>query len=196
MISAAIEGGNPPARRAFPRLRRLGRAIESALAATGACFIIYHLCFRASVITSESMAPTLRGTSVETGDLVLEERVTYLFRDPRRWEIVAFDHPWGMRIMKRVVGLPGERVTLAEGKPVIDGEPAPMPAKIATLEYLAYGNLSKGRTAECGEGYYVLGDFSRDSQDSRFDETIRPERIKGRAWLILWPLSRMGFVNP
>jgi len=44
--------------------------------------------------------------------------------------------------------------------------------------------------------YHVLGDDTRDSQDSRFDGPIPTDQIKARAWLIVWPFSRIGFVNP
>ena len=98
--------------------------------------------------------------------------------------------------MKRVVGLPGETVALAQGEVVINGAAAPRPASLPSLRYYAYGQFHRGGTAECGDGYYVLGDDSRDSQDSRYEGPLAPKAIVGRAWLVVWPPGRIGFVNP
>jgi hypothetical protein len=52
------------------------------------------------------------------------------------------------------------------------------------------------KSAACGAGYYVLGDCSADSDDSRYNAPVRPDQLIGRAWLILAPGGRRGFVNP
>jgi hypothetical protein len=41
-----------------------------------------------------------------------------------------------------------------------------------------------------------MGDDSKDSADSRFDGTISLNKLEGRVWLVIWPLSRLGFVTP
>jgi signal peptidase I len=143
------------------------------------------------------MAPTLEGESVDDGDWVLSEKVSYRFRSPRRWEVISYPQRGGVWVMKRVVGLPEERISLSyeEKWVLIDGSPLSRPSDLEFLEYYSYGNLRKGRSVVCEEGYFVFGDFSRDSQDSRFEGVVPPERIRGRAWLIVWPLSRFGFVR-
>ena len=97
--------------------------------------------------------------------------------------------------MKRVVGLPGEKLGLTKNRISIDGDPLERPKKYESLYYYSYGNVVGGRVIDCRDGYYVLGDDSRDSQDSRYDGPIPPERIRGRAWLIVWPPGRIGWVN-
>ena len=47
----------------------------------------------------------------------------------------------------------------------------------------------------CGSGYYVLGDDLKDSDDSRFNGPVPADRIMGRAWLIVWPMKRLGWVR-
>ena len=69
------------------------------------------------------------------------------------------------------------------------------PPELDFLDYIPFGNLTAGGTVECGEGYYVLGDDTRDSDDSRFNGPVPPEQILGRAWLILDPAERRGLVN-
>jgi signal peptidase I len=99
--------------------------------------------------------------------------------------------------MKRVVGLPGETVALRDTATIlINGRPIDRPASLQSLKYYSFGAFQAGRTAECGSGYFVLGDDSKDSQDSRYTGPLDLHQIKGRAWLRVWPLSRIGFVNP
>ena len=178
------------------RLRRALRVAEHCFAAVGALMLVYHLGFSLSVVASPSMSPTLRGESLEDGDWVLTERVSYCLRRPKRWEVATMRKADGLQVMKRVVGLPGEEVSLRDGQVTVDGEAAPRPSSLASVKYFAYGNLHGGRSVACGDGYFVLGDDSKDSQDSRFEGPVSPEGIKGRAWLIVWPLSRLGRVNP
>ena len=177
-------------------IRRALRWAEHVLAATGLAFLAYHVCFDVSVVVSDSMSPTLKGTAVENGDWVLTEKVSGFFRPPRRWEVVAFTNGEGTRVMKRVAGLPGEAVSMRDRAVCIDGSAARRPASLDRLAYLPYGNVGGGKEFRCDGGYYVLGDRTEDSEDSRFEGVVRPEQVVGRAWLILWPPSRMGFVNP
>jgi signal peptidase I len=173
------------------------RNLEHGFAVFGVLVFVYAMGFRVGTITSGSMGPTLRGTSVRNGDIVVTEKVTYRFRRPRRWEVVEFlDEEVGVRVMKRIVGLPGESVALRGGNFVVDGTPVPRPRSLETLTYYAYGNLMNGATVACGDGYFIVGDDSRDSQDSRFEGPLPAGRILGRPWLVVWPPGHRRFVNP
>jgi signal peptidase I len=142
------------------------------------------------------MSPTLQGTA-DAGDWVLVENISYWFRKPHRWEVVRFTSAEGMQVMKRVVGLPGERLSLSEGRPVINGQRQNVPPSLQSLYYFAYGpKLRNGAVAECAGGYFIFGDDSKDSWDSRYEGPLAPERLQGRAWLRVWPMNRFGFVNP
>jgi signal peptidase I len=153
--------------------------------------------FDLSVVVSGSMAPALRGTSREDGEWVLLEKVSYWLRPPRRWEVVSFiDEEFNIQVMKRVVGLPGETVSLRDDRLHIDGEAVPVPEPLRHLKYMESGNLRRGRSVACGDGYYVLGDDTMDSEDSRFTGPIKTSSIRGRAWLVVSPLSAARFVNP
>jgi signal peptidase I len=182
-----------------PRVRRrlrFGlRATERFLAGAGLVALIYHGGFDYSVMISGSMAPALQGDNARTGDRVLFEKWTGRFRAPRRWEIYQFHTAEGLTVAKRVVGLPGEHVSLREGALCIDGKPIPVPGRLAYLRYYPFGNLADGREIDCGAGYYALGDDSHDSYDSRYIGVLAPERLTGRAWLILGPGERRGFVR-
>jgi signal peptidase I len=158
-------------------------------------FIAYHACFDVTAMSSNSMSPTLEGHGPRDGDLVLTEKVTYWFRSPRRWEVVAFLDDEGCSVMKRVVGLPGESLRLQRNVFHVDGEEVRRPRRLTGIDYIAAGRLAGGREAGCRDGYFVLGDYSLDSLDSRFSAPVRQDDITGRAWLRLWPPSRFGRVN-
>jgi signal peptidase I len=176
--------------------RRLLRWAERAFAIAGVYFVVYHSCFSLDVITSPSMSPTLQGESFRTGDWVLSERVTGWFHLPRRWNIVRFHDAEGMLVMKRVIAFAGETIALQKKEVLINGAPIPRPASLDHLSYYSYGNLERGKSFQVEKGFYVLGDNSRDSQDSRFEGPILPEQIDGRPWLVIWPLAHLRFVNP
>ncbi|MBN1492410.1 MAG: signal peptidase I [Phycisphaerae bacterium] len=185
-----------PRRRLRAIARGTGRWLWNGLAVVGLLSVIYFGGFDLSQIVSGSMTPTLQGEGGPDGDWVLAERVSFWFREPRRWEVVQFHTPDHMLVAKRVVGLPGETVSLVDHQVAIGGTVMTKPVNVSHLSYLPYGNVSQDRSVACGTGYYVLGDETRDSFDSRFDGPVPPERICGRAWLIVWPPSRIGFVNP
>jgi signal peptidase I len=175
------------------------RLAERGFAIFGFLFFAFHGAgFDLSVVSSHSMKPTLQGETLYDGDVVLSERISKLVRRPRRWEVVLFrDEESGSQVMKRVIGLPGETVALRDRTQIlINGRSVERPASLRKIDYLAYGNLINGQTVACGDGYFILGDFSMDSQDSRWTGPLKLKRIQGRAWLIVWPLARIGFVNP
>lgn len=177
-------------------LRFLWRCVHHLLAAVGLGYLTFTFCFVSTRVTSESMKPTLLGTSWENGDRVLVERLCYRWRAPRRWEVMAFRRDDGAIIMKRVFGLPGETMQLFyDGRLLINGQPVQRPAALADIKYYPVGNIIRGKPFHCQGGYYVLGDDSMDSDDSRYNGVVRYEQVLGRSWLILGPGSRWGRVN-
>lgn len=179
------------------RLRRVLRSTERVLAIAGFFLILYLAGFELTRIDSNSMAPTLQGRGTPDSDWILTEKFTYAWREPKRWELMAFNSTDGLKVMKRVVGRPGESVALSkEGVFRIDGAAVEKPASLAAITYYAHGRIGDGRVSDAGDGYFVMGDYSRDSQDSRWEDPVRRDAVIGRPWLIVWPPWRMGFVNP
>jgi signal peptidase I len=177
-------------------LRRIFIWFRNTLAFFGLICFIYFVAFDLTKVVSNSMAPTLKGDGNAGSDWILSEKISYWFRYPRRWEIMQFITSDFMIVAKRVVGLPGELVSIEDREVAINGSLVPTPASIEFLKYFAYGRLQRGRQAACNEGYFVLGDDSRDSDDSRFEGPIQWNQVRARVWLRVWPLSRFGFVNP
>lgn len=177
------------------RAHRWFRAAERVLACVGLGFILFHLCLDGTIMTSGSMAPALTGTSPDQGDRILLEKVTGWFRQPKRWEIHFFYNEDGTPVTKRIVGMPGETISLKDNQIFINGKEIDRPAFLKHVNYLAIGKLANGRVVDCGRGYFVLGDDSRDSYDSRYTGVVSPESFCGRVWCIVSPASRFGFVK-
>jgi signal peptidase I len=145
-------------------------------------------------IPSESMDPTL----IE-GDRVLVNKLSYRLHDVNRGDVVVFTRPDSLPggpgdpkdLIKRVVALPGETVEVRDNAVYIDG-------KLLEEPYLADGSvttpgttLTQPLTVPEGE-VLVLGDNRSNSQDGRVFGTIPVDSIVGRAFVIMWPPSRIG----
>lgn len=192
MTSGATASG-PPRRFGF---RWWLRIIERTFAIFGLSFLLFRLTFMTSVIVSPSMSPALQGHNWSDGDRVVTELISYRFRRPRRWEVVTFRRADGAIVMKRVVGLPGEKLQLRKnGDLVINDAVVPRPTPLSHVRYIPVALVMNDQTVDCGSGYFVLGDDSMDSEDSRFEGPIPASWILGRAWFIFQPVTRMGWIN-
>ena len=155
-----------------------------------------NLAFDRGTMISGSMSPTLKGTD-KAGDTVLVDRVTYRLRAPRRGELVSFEDDEGVRVIKRLVGLPGETVSIADGRALIDGRPLMEPLAFRGIRYSHAGLfVSPARRFKVSPGnYFVLGDDSGDSYDSRYWGGLRADQIRGRAVAVIWPPSRIRLIG-
>ena len=145
---------------------------------------------RAYVIRGASMAPSLT-----PGDQVLVDMSAYSEGGPVRGDVVVFSSPGAdvRQDIKRVVGVPGERVVMAEGMLHVDDQQVIEP-------YLGGlpSSVGLGESAwDLGAGeYLVLGDNRAHSRDSRDFGPIVEDRIVGRAWVRYWPISAWGPLEP
>ena len=165
---------------------------------------------QAFFIPSGSMLPTL-----EPGDRVLVRKVLY---SPGRGDIIVFEDPQGRPgpdrgvvggfvhwlseavgiarpedddFIKRVIGLPGETVELRDGSLFVDGALIPEPYLEGDVDTRDYGPVTVPSDA-----LFVLGDNRLHSSDSRFGLGFVPvDKVVGRAFLIVWPPSRFGWLG-
>jgi signal peptidase I len=133
------------------------------------------------------MVPTL-----QVGDRVLVNKLSYDLHDVNRGDLVVFSRPEGTPgsaedLIKRVVGLPGEEVALVGDNITIDG-------KVLVEPYLPDDVVTCCLTTlVVPEGHvFVMGDNRGDSFDSRRFGPIEIDSIVGRAFLRVWPPSRVG----
>jgi signal peptidase I len=122
------------------------------------------------------------------------DRIVYPFHPPERGDIIVFNPPTvsNKPYIKRVIGLPGETVTIQNGSVYIDGE--------KLVEPYIDGSITECNRSQCDpvtvpEGsIYVLGDNRRNSSDSRIFGTVKVDDIVGKAWVTYWPFSDLGLV--
>jgi signal peptidase I len=172
-----------------------------------AALLIKTFVLQAFFIPSASMEPTLRGGNGLPGDRVLVDKVSYHLHDVNRGDIIVFHAPPDFPdptisdLIKRVIGLPGDEVTLEDGKVKINGQCIPEP-------YL--GPNKPSLPAPEGAGTYdhrcvaedpckvppghlwVMGDNRTDSEDSRWIGPISEDLVVGRAFVLIWPFNRLS----
>jgi signal peptidase I len=176
-------------------------------AALAIAFLIKTFLFQAFYIPSGSMEPTL-----EIGDRVLVNKLSYDFHDVHRGDIVVFTAPPGEQtggiddLVKRVIGLPGETVTARSNGGIedvyIDGrrlEEPYLPKGTSTTMTSIPPNCGQPASGEPGcivppGRLFVLGDNREDSKDGRVFGTIKESSIVGRVFLKIWPLSSISFM--
>ena len=160
----------------------IGTALAIAL-------IIKTFLFQAFYIPSESMVPTLK-----VHDRVLVNKLSYKLHDIHRGDIVVFTKPKGEAsdikdLIKRVVGLPGETVEVRDCKVLINGNPLDEPYVKQWTRTCTFAPKVVGDNQ-----VFVMGDNRDDSQDSRFFGPISEDLIVGRAFIVVWPLSNLGWL--
>jgi len=161
-------------RRLFRRARKL---TVSLLAIVGFITLARPFTFDLTPMISPSMSPALTGDG-PGGDWILAEKISFHFRSPQRYDIVEFNNAEGLQLMKRVVALPGETVAIQSNTVQIGGKQLPTAPGAQPVKYYAYGNLGAGRPYTVSSGYYVLGDNSADSDDSRYNGPVPPPRSR------------------
>lgn len=151
-------------------------------------FFLLQLVVRNFRIQGDSMWPTL-----ETGQFVLVERVSYRFSEPRRGDIVVFEYPRAPQedFVKRIIGLPGETLEIQNGSVYINGNLLAEPY-VRGQQTLAYRPI---KVTLGPDEYFVMGDNRAASSDSRTWGPLPRRNIIGRAWLSYWPPSRWGLVR-
>jgi signal peptidase I len=154
-------------------------------------------------IPSSSMEPTLHCAEPEDGciarfsDRVLANRFVYHFKDPERGDIIVFETPPAARtrcgaggtFVKRLIGLPGERIAERDGTVYIDEKPL-------KESYLEPGQRDQENFPEHripDDHYFMMGDNRGQSCDSRVWGAIPRENIIGEVFAVYWPPQRIGF---
>ena len=157
-----------------------------------ATLLIIRFVGQRTEVSGHSMEDTL-----DDGDNLIVDKLTYRFRDPVRYDIIVFPYKYkeDTYYIKRIIGLPGEMVQITEeGNILINGE-------ILEESYGREVMKSPGIAADpiiLGEDeYFVLGDNRNASADSRDPSVgvISGKDIVSRAWLRIWPLNKFGILK-
>ena len=183
------------------RRRALAEWIVVIVVALVAALLIKTFAIQAFYIPSPSMVPTL-----EPGDRVLVNKLSYDFHSVHIGDIVVFRRPpadttLGIDdLIKRVVALPGQTIYVNDCRVYVNGKEEPQP-------YLPKGWQNPG-SEYCtvwttnlpnpykvpADDYFVMGDNRKDSYDSRYWGPLPATYLVGRAFVRMWPPSRLGFL--
>ncbi len=172
--------------------------IEALVIGVSIFLVVYLFLMQPHQVSGHSMDPNLNNS-----DYLLTDKVSYRFNGPERGDIVVFHAPDGANCVagtgcdyiKRVIGLPGEKVEVKDSSIYIND------AKL-TESYLPAGTMThpgdftRDRAITLGpQEYFVAGDNRGQSSDSRVWGPILPEMIVGRAFFRYLPVQEMGMIE-
>jgi signal peptidase I len=179
--------------------------IESIIVAFLLAMVIRTFVIQAFKIPTGSMRPTLL-----EGDLILVNKFIYgakvpfinlslpAVRQPKRGDVIVFIYPEDHKkdFIKRLVGLPGETVEIKNGTVYIDEKPLLDPLFSQRYYYNRGNSASEGQKLVVPkDDFFVLGDNSASSRDSRYWGFVPGENILGKAIVIYWPPQRIRIIK-
>jgi len=143
------------------------------------------------IINAEVPTGSMENT-IMTGDNLIGFRLSYQFADPQRGDIIIFNAPDApsQKYIKRIIGMPGDTVTIDDAKVYINGKELDEPylkeawvVKNDDMEYVVPSGC-----------YFVMGDNRNTSEDARYwtNTYVTRESILGKAVVIYWPVNHIG----
>ena len=176
----------------FDLVKEILSLLGTMVIAAVTVFLLKEFVIINAYIPSGSMENT-----IYPGDRIIGNRLAYLSEEPKRGDIVIFKYPDDEKqlFVKRVIGLPGERVTIDDAKIYIGEE------QVLLEEYYLKDEWTVGNgpyTFEIPEGsYLVLGDNRNNSKDARYWENtyVEADKILGEAVFRYWPFDSIGMLK-
>lgn len=173
------------------RQQALLREVTVTILVALALFIGLHYFAQAVPLDGPSMQPGLH-----TNERVLVNSLAYVFEGPQRGDVVVFHPPVApsQRYIKRIIGLPGDTITLTDNAVYVNGvrlnEPYVNPPPPGVSENPQPNTIKLGP-----EQYFVMGDNRANSQDSRYFGPITQREIIGEAEFVVWPVNSIHQIN-
>lgn len=154
---------------------------------------VYLLVMQPHKIKGASMEPNF-----PDGEYLLTDKVSYRFREPERGDVIVFEAPRtdDEEFIKRIIGLPGEKVSIKGGKVYINNQQLKELYLDDALVTSAGSFLLEGKEVVVPENnFFVLGDNRPASSDSRMWGFVSKDKITGRAFVIYWPPPQVGLIQ-
>jgi signal peptidase I len=163
---------------------QLVREIGETIFIAGILFLAVNLVTARIKVEGSSMEPSLHD-----GEFVVINRLAYRWAEPDRGEIIVFRYPLDpeRRFIKRIIGLPGDEVSVSQGIVYINGIPLEEPYINTPPIYDGEWPVEEGR-------YFVLGDNRNNSSDSQNWGSLESEDIIGKAVIVYWPLNDLSII--
>ncbi len=168
--------------------------IETIVIALAIFVVVYRFLFQPHQVKGSSMYDNFHD-----GEYLLTDKLSYRFNEPEYGDVVVFKAPTNedYDYIKRIVGLPGDRVEVRGGRVYVNGrlydESGYLDASVVTRPG-AYAKEGLAVTVPQGS-YFTFGDNRNNSSDSRDWGGVPAENIVGKAWIRYWPLNKTGVVD-
>lgn len=169
---------------------------------TFALCIVMAFCLAAFINTFVAHQTTIEGTSMEpslkNNDSVIIQKLSYYWRDPKRYDVIVFpvaadssEENGDVFYIKRIIGLPGEVVQIINGKVYINGNK--LKGDKYSEEEITDPGIAEMPIQLDKDEYFVLGDNRNMSTDSRYQYVgmVKRDDIEGEAWYCIWPFSHI-----
>lgn len=160
----------------------------------GAIFaLIYLFVAQPHRVSGNSMFPNFR-----SGDLIMTDKITYRFSEPKRGDIVVFKNPRNENedFIKRVMAVPGDTIMVQDSKVYVNNQLLSEPYLSLNPPTYGKGYLIDGQPVKTGDNqYFVFGDNREHSSDSREWGPIGKEKIIGRVFIRYWPINALGTIK-
>ena len=138
------------------------------------------------IVSGASMENTF-----ESGEYLIVDQISYQFEEPKRGEVIIFRYPRDTSkfFIKRVIGIPGDTISIDGDVVTLSNETYPN-GVVLDEPYIASMQPNTRLTEELNEGeYFVMGDNRDASSDSRMWGILHEDKIVGRAFLRLFPVT-------
>lgn len=165
-------------------------SIEAIVIALAISVVLYLFILTPHEVIGKSMYPTFKN-----GQYLLANKLAYKLGEIHRGDVIIFKHSETYDYIKRVIGLPGEQLSLRDGKIYINGTVLDESNYLSSSVITNGGNyLHEGETITVPEGkVFVCGDNRPGSSDSREFGPIEQSVIKGKVWVTYYPFSDFNF---
>lgn len=152
--------------------------------------IIFFIIYIASItqVVGNSMSPTLKD-----GQVVILNKFQYRFFDIKREDIISLSYQDTKYLIKRVIGLPGEKIKIVDNKLYINDKIYEEKYIEENINYENFDLKDLGYDIIPKNMYLVLGDNRKNSLDSRKIGLIKKEDIKGKIFFRFWPINKLKF---
>lgn len=165
--------------------------LKIAILAGIAIGLVRYFLFKPFYVKGQSMEPTF-----EERDYLIIDELSYRFHEPNRGDVVVFEyHPTNDFFLKRIIGLPGERVKVEANKVIIYNDENPQ-GLVLSENYLTEETAGSVTITLGTDQFFVMGDNRDASFDSRRFGAIDGDDIVGRVWVRGWPFSRVSAFSP
>ncbi len=165
-------------------------SIEAIVVALAISVVLYLFFMTPHEVVGTSMFPTYHN-----GEHLIANKIVYRYSKPKRGDVVIFKYSADQDFIKRIIGMPGDEVSIKDGRYYINGSLLDEAKYLDSTVYTSGGDyLKEGEETTVPDGmYFVSGDNRPHSSDSRAFGPIAFNDIKGKVWLIYFPLERFRF---